>query len=98
MIYQQIVESEETLRFIFSGGHGSSSAKIAASKSTVKHMDNNAKDIISSLLRFSANLRLGMWRNGINDIWEHAFLKGIRIVPSHDGMFIIASFYIYMIC
>jgi hypothetical protein len=39
-------------------------------------LDSNAKGMISSLLRSSSNLRLGMWKNGINGIWEHAFLKG----------------------
>ena len=86
MIYQNIVESEDTLRFVFSGGVGTSSSSSSSSSSSwspskansssIKHLDSNAKDMILSLLRSSSNLRLGMWKNGINGIWEHPFLKG----------------------
>lgn len=39
-------------------------------------LDTRAKDMIVNLLKFMPGLRLGMLRNGINDIWNHPFLTG----------------------
>lgn len=74
MTYQNIIESEDTLKFILSGSVGSSADVKSAGQT--KYLDNNAKDFITGLLRFSVNIRLGMWRDGLLDIWNHPFLRG----------------------
>ena len=39
-------------------------------------LEKNSKSLISQLLTSNPIIRLGMLRNGINDIWEHNFFSG----------------------
>lgn len=41
---------------------------------TKPDFNNDAKDLISKLLVPNSSIRLGMLRNGTNDIWQHPFI------------------------
>ena len=47
--------------------------------SQLSHFDPVAKDLILKLLVDMPGLRLGMLRNGNDDIWRHPFLAGIAV-------------------
>ena len=38
--------------------------------------ESNIKNLLSQLLAPNSINRLGMWRNGLDDIWTHPFFKG----------------------
>ena len=42
-----------------------------------KDFNADAKDLILKLLVPNPHMRLGMLRNGVSEIWEHAFFKGL---------------------
>lgn len=74
ILYQNVLQVEETLPLQFQSLVG---------------LDNNAKNIIQALLSVNANTRLGMLYNGIKDIWNDPFYRGVtleqierRIVPA----------------
>ncbi len=69
MVYQNIMDSEGVLKLIFAGGHTLSGGTAAAS---CVHLDPAAKDVISNLLLFIPNRRLGMRHDGMRDIWTHS--------------------------
>ena len=82
MVYQNIMDSEGVVKLIFSGGQGlsassTSSSAVAAGASSAG-IDAQAKDVISNLLLFNPNMRLGMRHAGVKDIWSHPCLKGKR--------------------
>lgn len=60
MVYQSIIDCTEVLKLQFS---------------TKPDFDVNAKDFIVKLLSENPAMRLGMLRNGTNDLWEHPFIK-----------------------
>lgn len=60
MVYQNIMDSEGVVKALFSTA-GSSCAGL----------DAQAKDVISNLLLFIPNRRLGMRHDGMKDIWTH---------------------------
>lgn len=43
------------------------------------HFDNKGKSMVTGLLRHNPFMRLGMLHNGMEDIWNHSFLKGISL-------------------
>jgi len=65
MIYQNIVESEENLKCVFSGSGAGSFG----------NFDANSKSLLLALLTNSPLMRLGMLRNGIDEIWAQPMLK-----------------------
>jgi cGMP-dependent protein kinase len=74
ILYQNVLQVEETLPLQFQSLVG---------------LDNNAKNIIQALLSVNANTRLGLLYNGIKDIWNDPFYRGVtleqierRIVPA----------------
>jgi serine/threonine protein kinase len=74
ILYQNVLQVEETLPLQFQGLPG---------------FDTNAKSIIEALLAATSNTRLGMLYNGIKDIWNDPFYRGVtleqmerRIVPA----------------
>jgi serine/threonine protein kinase len=60
-IYQRIMCSEEALQEAFS---------------QQPYFDPVAKDLVLKLLMDMPGLRLGMLRNGVDDVWNHPFLSG----------------------
>jgi serine/threonine protein kinase len=60
MVYQKIVESEENLIFIFNNSS----------------FDSVSKHLLGNLLINNPNTRIGMLRNGCEDIWSHNLMKG----------------------
>lgn len=61
MIYQNIVESEEHLKFIFSAANSG--------------FDINSKRLLNGLLTNRPYMRLGMLRDGVDEIWAFTALK-----------------------
>ena len=59
MIYQSIVESEEHLKF----------------SATYSGLDVNGKKLLNGLLTNRPYMRLGMLRDGIDEIWTFSALK-----------------------
>jgi hypothetical protein len=43
----------------------------------------NAKSLIQKLVVNNSQLRLGMLRNGVDDIWTHPFFSGIKLLYLH---------------
>lgn len=72
------------MKLIFSGGQtrsassAASSAAVAAAGSAAS-LDPLAKDVISNLLLFNPNMRLGMRHDGVNGIWGHPCFKGLSL-------------------
>eukprot|EP01038_Epipyxis_sp_PR26KG_P013978 gene13978-18747_t len=61
MIFTNILDVEESL-------------KVALLSS---NLDNFARNLITGLLSANPNLRPGMLHSGLDDIWNHSFMKGI---------------------
>lgn len=61
MVYQNILESEETLKIRYN---------------SVSSLDSNGKSLISSLLLLNPGTRIGMLHEGSKDIWDHPFFRG----------------------
>jgi len=60
MVYQNIMDSEGVVKSLFS-----------TTGSSCAGLDAQAKDVISNLLLFIPNRRLGMRHDGMKDIWAH---------------------------
>lgn len=60
MVYQNIMDSEGVVKALFS-----------TAGSSCTGLDAQAKDVISNLLLFIPNRRLGMRHDGMKDIWAH---------------------------
>ncbi len=60
MVYQNIMDSEGVVKSLFS-----------TTGSPCAGLDAQAKDVISNLLLFIPNRRLGMRHDGMKDIWAH---------------------------
>jgi protein kinase A len=63
MIYRNIVESEEVLSCHFSNA--------------LVGIEPSPRDMVSQILVYHANMRLGMLHNGLKDLWESPFFDGI---------------------
>jgi hypothetical protein len=63
MIYKNIVETEEVLTVHFNDPK-------------LQGFDPTAKTLISNMLLFNLNVRLGNLHNGLNDLWESLFFDG----------------------
>jgi hypothetical protein len=68
MIYQNIVESDENLSCIFSGS--------ALNGSSNSIFDASSKSLLMGLLTNRPQMRLGVLRDGIDELWAHPVLKG----------------------
>jgi hypothetical protein len=79
MVYQNIVDSEGIIAFVFGGSQALSATSTSSSSTSISPavagVDAHAKDAISNLLRFNPNMRLGMKHDGMKDIWSHPCFK-----------------------
>lgn len=84
MVYQNIMDSEGVVKLIFSGGQTLSASSAASSSavagSSAVGLDAQAKEVISNLLLFNPNMRLGMRHDGVKEIWSHPCFKGESVL------------------
>jgi hypothetical protein len=64
MTYQQILDSSVLLPPLL----------------TNPHMDGSSRALFGGLLQMNPNMRLGMLRNGIDDLWTHPFFKSEQLI------------------
>ena len=101
MVYQNIMDSEGVLKLIFAGGHtlsgGTAAASPVAAAASCVHLDPAAKDVISNLLLFIPNRRLGMRHDGMRDIWTHsAFARKYCSIVVLYIIFSFSSFLLFL--
>jgi hypothetical protein len=99
MVYQNIVDSEGIIAFVFGGSQALSATSTSSSSTSISPavagVDAHAKDAISNLLKFNPNMRLGMKHDGMKDIWSHPCFKR----TNHVTVFILrCSFAMLFLC